>query len=226
MKKILVVEDDRAILKGLTDNLAGEHFEVESATDGQRGYAMAKGRKYDLILLDVMLPGLNGDEICRNLRAEANATPIIMLTSRKGEMDKVMGLERGADDYVTKPFSIRELTARINAVLRRQSTIVAAIDACSFDDVHIDFKKQEARKGKKKLDMTAKEYQLLRYFVEREGEVITRAKLLDDVWGYEATPTTRTVDNYILGLRKKIETQPAKPSHLLTVHTSGYKFVR
>jgi DNA-binding response OmpR family regulator len=226
MKKILIVEDDKAILKGLTDNLSAEHFEVVAATDGQRGYELAKARKLDVILLDLMLPLLNGNEVCKKLRSEGITTPIIMLTSKNTEMDKVMGLELGADDYVTKPFSVRELIARINAVLRRQSAIVAKLEECTFDDVYVDFKKQEARKGKKKIEMTAKEFELLRYFVEREGEVITRARLLDDVWGYEATPTTRTVDNYILGLRKKIETHPSKPAHLITVHTSGYKFAR
>jgi two-component system response regulator VicR len=173
-----------------------------------------------------MLPGLNGFEICKQLRMDGVKTPIIMLTGKGEEIDKVMGLEFGADDYVTKPFSVKELIARVKAVLRRQADIQTVLAEASFADVYVDFKKQEAKKGKKVLDLSAKEFQLLRYFAEREGQVISRNQLLDEVWGYEAMPTTRTVDNYILSLRKKIETNPSKPKHLVTVHTAGYKFVR
>ena len=168
----------------------------------------------------------NGKEICSDLRAAGVQTPILMLTSKKQETDKVLGLEIGADDYMTKPFSLRELTARVRALLRRQSAIQSTAHEAHFGDVHIDFDKQEGTKAKKKLKLTAKEYQLLKYFVEREGKVVSRDMLLDDVWGYEVTPTTRTVDNYILSLRKKIETVPSTPKHLLTVHTAGYKFVK
>jgi DNA-binding response OmpR family regulator len=226
MKRLLIVEDDQAILKGLKDNFAAEHFEVASESDGAKGYQTAKKRQFDAIILDVMLPSMNGMEICKQLRVDGIQTPILMLTSKGTELDKVMGLEIGADDYMTKPFSIRELLARIKALLRRQATVVNELNEYTFDDIHLDFKKQETRKGKKALDLTAKEYELLKYFVEREGQVITRPQLLDDVWGYEATPTTRTVDNYILGLRKKIEVSASKPKHLLTIHTAGYKFVR
>jgi len=148
-----------------------------------------------------------------------------MLTGKGEEVDKVLGLELGADDYLTKPFGVRELIARVKALLRRRNAGAQDIQECTFGDVYIDFKKQEARKGKKTLRMTAKEFELLKYFVLHEGEVVSRAKLLDDVWGYEETPTTRTVDTFILNLRKKIETKPADPKHLLTVHTVGYKFV-
>ena len=226
MKRILIIEDDIAILRGLKDNLEAEHFDVFSECDGAKGYQTAKKRLFDTILLDIMLPSMNGMEICKQLRTDGIQTPILMLTSKGTELDKVMGLEIGADDYLTKPFSIRELIARIKALLRRQATVVSNLDEYTFDDIHLDFKKQEARKEKKMLNLSAKEYELLKYFVEREGQVITRAQLLDDVWGYEATPTTRTVDNYILGLRKKLETHPAKPKHLLTIHTAGYKFVK
>ena len=226
MKRILIVEDDAAILRGLSDNLKAEHFEVVTAADGQEGYEMAKKRKCDLVILDIMLPNMTGFEICKQLRMDGVQTPILMLTGKGEEVDKVLGLELGADDYVTKPFSIKELIARVRSILRRQSEIRTEIAETTFGDIYVDFKKQEATRGKKCIDMSAKEFQLLKYFVEREGEVISRNQLLDDVWGYDVTPTTRTVDNYVLSLRKKIEANPSKPKHLLTVHTAGYKFVK
>ena len=226
MKRILIVEDDRSILRGLVDSFKAEHFDVETSSDGEEGYAAAGKHKVDVILLDVMLPSMNGFEICKKLRMDGVKTPILMLTGKGEEIDKVMGLEFGADDYVTKPFSVKELIARVKAVLRRQSDIQTVLTETSFADVYVDFRKQEAKKGKKDLDLSSKECQLLKYFAEREGQVISRNQLLDDVWGYEAMPTTRTVDNYILSLRKKIEQNPSKPKHLLTVHTAGYKFVK
>ena len=226
MKRILIVEDDPAILRGLTESISKEHYDVTAEMDGAVGYDRARKRKFDLVILDIMLPTMSGMDICRQLRADGVHTPILMLTSKGTELDKVMGLELGADDYMTKPFSVRELLARIHALLRRNSTLPTVISECSFGDVTVDFKKQEATRGKKLLKLSAKEFQILRYFVEREGEVIPRAQLLDEIWGYEVTPTTRTVDNYILALRKKIESNPSRPKHLLTVHTAGYKFVR
>jgi DNA-binding response OmpR family regulator len=226
MKTILIIEDDPSIQRGLHDALTEEHFSVLSASDGEKGYQTAKRENISLIILDLMLPNKNGKEICVDLRKAGVQTPILMLTSKKQEMDKVLGLEIGADDYMTKPFSIRELIARVKALLRRQSEIHSTISETKFGDVYVDFTKQEATKGKKKLKLSAKEFQLLRYFVEREGNVISRDALLDDVWGYDVTPTTRTVDNYILALRKKIEAAPSKPKHLLTIHTAGYKFVK
>ncbi len=226
MKTILIIEDDPAIQQGLHDALTEEHFSVLSSTDGEKGYQMAKRETVALIILDLMLPNKNGREICSELRGSGVQTPILMLTSKKQEMDKVLGLEIGADDYMTKPFSLRELIARVKALLRRHTEIHSAIDETHFSDVHVDFTKQEATKGKRKLKLSAKEFQLMKYFVEREGKVISRDTLLDDVWGYGVTPTTRTVDKYILSLRKKIETIPSKPKHLLTVHTAGYKFVK
>jgi DNA-binding response OmpR family regulator len=226
MKRILIIEDDNIILQGLCDTFTAEHYDVSGENDGLKGFQAAKKREFDLIILDVMLPSMNGIEICKLLRAEGNQAPILMLTSKGTLLDKVVGLEIGADDYVTKPFSLQELLARVKALLRRQTTIVSELTEYSFDDVYLDFVKQEARKGKKTLDLSAKEFELMKYFVEREGNVITRDQLLDDVWGYEATPTTRTVDNYILGLRKKIEVQSSKPKHFLTIHTAGYKFVK
>ncbi|HTX20124.1 MAG TPA: response regulator transcription factor [Bacteroidota bacterium] len=226
MKTILIIEDDPAIQQGLTEVLTEEHFKVLSATDGEIGYQMARRECVSLIILDLMLPGKNGRDICRDLRRDGVKTPILMLTSKKQEADKVLGLELGADDYVTKPFGVKELVARVRALLRRETLLPSAIVETRIDNLSIDFEKQEARRGKRSVSMSAREFQLLRYFVEREGNVITRAMLLDDVWGYDVTPTTRTVDNYILSLRKKIEHNPAKPSHLLTVHTAGYKFVK
>jgi DNA-binding response OmpR family regulator len=225
MKRILIIEDDTAILRGLKDNLATEHFEVLSESDGVRGYQAAKKSQFDTIILDIMLPSMNGMEICKQLRSDGIQTPILMLTSKGAELDKVVGLEIGADDYMTKPFSVRELIARINALLRRQSAIISEITEFSFGEIHLDFKKQEAWKGAKNIDLSAKEFELMKYFIQRQDQVVTRNQLLDDVWGYEITPTTRTIDNYILGLRKKIEKNPSRPIHLITVHTAGYKFV-
>jgi DNA-binding response OmpR family regulator len=173
-----------------------------------------------------MLPKKNGQDVCKQLRAEGVNTPILMLTSKSDEMDKVLGLELGADDYMTKPFSIRELHARIKALLRRHGEGKKDIDTIAFGNVDIDFKKQEANRKKQPLKLSAKEFEILKYFILHEGEVITRDMLLDEVWGYETFPTTRTVDNYILTIRKKIEDDPSEPKHLLTVHTAGYKFVK
>ena len=179
----------------------------------------------DLVILDLRLPDKNGEDVCRELRQAGLQIPILMLSSKKRETDKVVGLELGADDYVTKPFSIPELLARIKALLRRKGEISREIQECAFGKVEVDFKKQEAVKNKKPLKLSAKEFEILKFFVEHEGDVITRDMLLDKIWGYETYPVTRTVDNYILSLRKKIEDNPSEPKHLLTVHTAGYKFV-
>lgn len=226
MKRILVVEDDPAILKGLVAGLEEEHYEVLTAVDGERGYELGKKENIDLILLDIMLPGKNGQDVCRDLRKDGVNTLILMLTSKKQEIDKVLGLELGADDYVTKPFSMRELHARIKALLRRKQELRKEIDEYAFGSVQADFRKQEATRKGKSLKLSAKEFNILHFFVQREGEVVTREMLLNGVWGYENFPTTRTVDNYILSLRKKIEDNPSRPKHILTVHTTGYKFVK
>jgi DNA-binding response OmpR family regulator len=226
MKKILIVEDDPAILKGLISALNSEGYETVSASDGENGFKLGKTLNIDLIILDVMLPVKDGFEICKDLRKCGINTPILMLTSKKEEIDKVLGLEIGADDYMTKPFSIRELLARIKAILRRRSEIEKNIDEFSFSGINLDFRKMEAFKNGVAVKLSALEFKILKYLIEREGEVISRDKLLDDVWGYEAFPTTRTVDNYILSIRKKIETNPAEPIHILTIHKSGYKFVK
>ena len=225
MKRILIIEDDRAIIKGLEEFLEAEHYQIITAMDGEEGYQKALTEKPDLILLDLMLPSMNGQEICQKLRAESVMVPILMLTSKKEETDKVLGLELGADDYITKPFSIRELHARIKAHLRRTGMPKQDLDIFSFADITIDFKKQKTTKGSRQIKLSGKEYEILQLFIQHEEEVVTRDRLLDEVWGYDAYPTTRTVDNYILNLRKKIEDDPTNPKHLLTMHKSGYKFI-
>lgn len=226
MKKILIIEDDPATLTGIEETLKEEHFDVATVMSGQMGYDKAKEGKYDLIILDIMLPEKNGIEICKDLRKNNVNTPILMLTGKKEEIDKVIGLEIGADDYVTKPFSIRELVARVKALLRRPQEIQPEVEEYSFGDVYLNFKKQEAKKGAELIELSVMEYKVMKYFVQREGEVIERNKLLDEVWGYENYPSTRTVDNFILNLRKKIEDDHSNPKHLLTVHGAGYKFVK
>ena len=225
MKKVLVVEDDPGILRGLVDNLRAESYEVHEATDGQTGHQMARDSAYDLIVLDVMLPKMSGFEICSQLRKQGVSVPILMLTARGEESDRVHGLDLGADDYLTKPFSLRELLARVRALLRRAYPETPLPDDASFDDVVVDFRKYEASRGGKSLKLTRKEFGTLRYLVAREGEVVSRGDLLEEVWDYQEYPTTRTVDNHLASLRSKIEKEPANPRHLLTVHGVGYKFV-
>ncbi len=226
MRRILVIEDDPAIRKGLSSALQAEPYEVLTSADGEEGYQTAKKENVDLIILDLMLPRKNGQDICRDLRKEGISTPILMLTSKKQETDKVLGLELGADDYVTKPFSIRELLARIRALLRRKGELLKEIEEYSFGSVHIDFKKLEASRNGKPLKLTAREFNVLKFLIQHEREAVTRDMLLDEVWGYESYPDTRTVDNFVLSLRKKIETDPSDPKHLLTIPTVGYKFVK
>jgi DNA-binding response OmpR family regulator len=226
MQKILIIEDDAATITGLSDTLTEEHFEVSTAMTGLMGYEKAKEGGYDLIILDIMLPDKSGTDICKDLRRNGVSTPILMLTGKKEEIDKVLGLEIGADDYVTKPFSIRELVARIKAILRRPKEVKSKIDDYSFSDVYLNFKAQEAKKGDNSIDLSAMEFKVMQYFIQRENEVIERNKLLDEVWGYENYPSTRTVDNFILNLRKKIEEDHHNPKHLLTIHGAGYKFVK
>lgn len=226
MKRILIVEDDPAISRGLTDALREEHYEVVTEEDGEKGYKFAQNENIALIILDLMLPSKNGIEICTDLRKKGINTPILMLTSKKEEMDKVLGLEIGADDYVTKPFSVRELMARIKALLRRKQEIVKDIEEYAFGAVQIDFKKQVASKNNKPIDLSTTEFKILKYFIEHEGEVVTRDNLLDKVWGFDVFPTSRTVDNYILSIRKQIEENPSEPKHLITVPKAGYKFVK
>jgi DNA-binding response OmpR family regulator len=225
MSKILIVEDDVALLETLKAALETENYEIISATDGEQGLQLAQKEKVDLIILDLVLPSLNGYEICRKLRADGLMTPIIFLTGqKKEEIDKVLGLEVGADDYVTKPFGTKELLARIRAVLRRTKPEASEIEECSFGDVFINFRKQIATKEKKDIYLTAKEFGLLKLLVSHEGDVVSRDTILNEVWGYDKFPTTRTIDTFIHNLRQKIEDNPAKPKHLITFPWSGYKF--
>jgi DNA-binding response OmpR family regulator len=225
MKKILIIEDDLAIQKGVKDNLELENYEVMTESDGEAGLQAAIKQLPDLIILDLNLPSKSGYDICRELRSSGNNVPIIMLSARAEEADKVLGLELGADDYVTKPFSIRELLSRIKAVLRRKSEFEKETDSYFIDDIKIDFKKMEAYKGKKLIFMSLKEYEILKFFIKHKEEVVSRNMLLDEVWGYEVFPTTRTVDNYVMMIRKKIEKNPSIPKHILTIHSAGYRFV-
>ena len=224
LKTILVIEDEVNILRGLKDNLTFEGYDVITETNGHKGLQLALEKSPDLLLLDLMLPGLNGYDICRKVKQQKPEIPIIMLTARGQEVDKIVGLDLGADDYVTKPFSVPELMARIRAVLRRYQKEGKEIDDYSFGDVTLDFKKYEAMVAGKKAKLTAREFEIMKYFINHANEVVHRHDLLDEIWGYETFPTTRTVDNYILNLRKKFEKDPASPRHILSVHGVGYKF--
>jgi DNA-binding response OmpR family regulator len=225
MSRILVIEDDPAILRGLADSLKRESHDVLTAADGEAGYGMIGQKRPDLVILDLMLPKMSGYELCRRVRAEGVTTPILMLTARGEEGDRVLGLDLGADDYVTKPFSLRELLARVRALLRRAQPPRALIDELRVNDVAIDFRKYEATAGGRPLDLTRREFQLLRVLASRPGEVVTRPDLLDQVWGLDDYPTTRTVDTHIASLRAKIERDPANPERLLTMRGVGYKWV-
>ena len=224
-KRVLVIEDEPQMLLGLRDNLEIEGYEVLTAPDGQLGLELALSSRPDLVILDLMLPGRSGLEVCRELRGRGSAVPVIMLTARSQEIDKVIGLETGADDYLTKPFGVAELLARARAVLRRASGQAAAPQTCTIGDVDVDFRTHQAFKGGERLALTSREIDLLRYLVARRGEVVTREQILSDVWGLGEAPPTRTIDNFVAKLRQKIEREPHQPEHLLTVHGLGYKFV-
>lgn len=224
MRKVLVIEDDPAILRGVVDNLKFEGYEVQTATDGEAGYREQQIHKPDLIVLDVMLPRMNGLELCRKLRAEGLKTPVLMLTARTEESDRVLGLDLGADDYVTKPFSVREFLARVRALLRRTQTESKLPDSLRFADVDVDFRKYEARRKGKRVELTRKEFAILRLLASHAGEVVTRDHLLDEVWGYDVYPVSRTVDNHVASLRAKLERDPAEPAYIRTVHGVGYRF--
>jgi two-component system alkaline phosphatase synthesis response regulator PhoP len=224
VRKVLIVEDDEAMAVALQDGFRYEEFEVTHARDGAKGLELATSGSPDLIILDVMLPKMTGLDVCKKIRKDGNQVPIIMLTARGQEIDKVLGLKLGADDYVTKPFSFMELMARVEAVLRRVKGAHPELETYSFGDVDVDFRKGEARKAGELLDISPRELRLLQYLVENRGDVITRDQLLNAVWDYESAPFTRTVDMHIAKLRKKIEDSPADPRFIVTVHRVGYKF--
>jgi DNA-binding response OmpR family regulator len=223
--KILVVEDEPKMVAGLRDNFEFEGYEVITAADGVEGLQRALEDTPDLVVLDVMMPRLSGLEVCKQLRAQRSSIPIIMLTARGQEVDKVVGLELGADDYVTKPFSIRELLARVKAVLRRTAVVPHNQDQHSFGDVEVDLRRCRVLRSGKAIDISSKEFELLKYFVCHSGETLSRDRLLEEVWGYENYPTTRTVDTHLVRLRQKLEPNPEDPRYFLTVHGTGYRFV-
>jgi len=224
VKKLLVIEDDAAMTVALHDGFEFEQYAVDTATDGEEGLRLASRNSYDLVILDVMLPKKSGLDVCKELRERGNRTPVIMLTARGQEIDKIVGLKLGADDYVTKPFSFIELLARVEAVMRRAQRGRGA-DQVQFGEVMLDFRTYEATRRGAPLELTPREFSMLRYFLDHANEVISREALLDHVWGYDPSAFTRTVDTHIARLRQKIEPTPGEPRHLITIHRVGYKFV-
>jgi DNA-binding response OmpR family regulator len=222
MKRILIVEDEPSIALALDDDLRREGYETEVAADGDTAAQKARSREWDLILLDVMLPGKDGFEVCRELRRAGIRTPVLMLTAKTHEAEKVLGLELGADDYVTKPYSARELRARVKALLRRSAAQTAEV--CRFGDAELDFNRCQLRRGGKVMELTTLEYKLLAAFVKRSGHVLTREQLLDQVWGPGTHVTDRVVDNQVTNLRKKIEPEPDRPRYLVALRGLGYRF--
>ena len=224
MPKILIIEDEESILMALEDHLTLEGYEVETARDGISGFRIARESKLDLVILDIMLPGMDGFEVCKGLRREGVETPILMLTAKGQEIDKVLGLELGADDYVTKPFSPRELGARIKAILRRGRSAPATADTYSFGNVEVDFRKYEATRKGEPLEMTKLEFDLLKYLIEHRHEAVSRSDILDHLWDDPGSVFPRTVDTHIANLRRKLEDDPAAPRHLIQVRGVGYRF--
>lgn len=224
MTKILIIEDEPNMVSGLRDNFEFEGYEVAAAFNGVEGLERALEGSPDLVLLDVMMPKMSGLDVCKQLKSKRPSLPIIMLTARGQEVDKVVGLELGADDYVTKPFSIRELLARVKAVLRRVPQGSNG-DHVGFSDVEVDMKGCRVTRRGELIELSAREFELLKYFVRHSGETLSRDRLLNEVWGYDKFPTTRTVDAHIVRLRQKLEPNPEQPQFFLTVHGTGYKFV-
>lgn len=223
--RILLVEDDRGLRLTLTHRLASEGHEVQTAADGEDGLRKALSGAYDLVILDVMLPAKSGFEVCRELRAAGSEVPVLMLTARGQLDDKVAGLRLGADDYLTKPFEMAELLARVEARLRRGRASETRDVEHHFGDVVVDVRGTDVFRAGEKVEVSAKEFKLLLYFLEHRGETLSREELLGRVWGYDATPTTRTVDMHVAWLRRKLEVDAADPQFILTVRGLGYKFV-
>lgn len=224
---ILLIEDEPGLVLTLTDRLESEGYTLETAHDGDAGLHLAQTKPFDAIILDIMLPRKNGFDVCRDLRQQGNRTPILMLTARGQVVDKVVGLKLGADDYLTKPFEMMELLARIEALLRRVQPGTPAsggTEAFQFDVVQVDFKRAEVLRNRLPVELSAREFKLLQYLIEHRGRTISRDELLDEVWGYNAMPSTRTVDVHIAWLRQKLEPNPRHPRFILTVHGLGYKF--
>ena len=223
--RLLLVEDEPGLQLALSDRLIAEGYRVETASDGDTAVYRATGEPFDLIVLDVMLPGRDGFDVARTVRQQGVQTPILMLTARGQVVDRVVGLKLGADDYLTKPFEMIELLARLEALLRRAPASTVALERFQFGEVLVDVRKAEVTRGGTPVDLSAKEFHLLCYFLEHRGATISREELLQQVWGYQSTPSTRTVDVHIAWLRQKLETNPRVPQYILTVHGLGYKFV-
>jgi len=225
-KRILLVEDEPGLVLTLTDRLTAEGYELEAATTGEDALAKASAGNFDLIVLDVMLPGKSGFDVCRELRGDGVDTPILFLTARGEIADKVLGLKLGGDDYLTKPFDMLELTARVDALLRRSKPgETSSSERVRFGDIDVDFRKAEVTRAGEPCDLSALEFKLLKYFIENRGATLSRDELLNRVWGYESMPYSRTVDVHVSGLRQKIEANPSRPQFVVTVHRLGYKFV-
>ena len=224
MPRLLLVEDEPGLVMTLTDRLAAEGYEVVSAVDGETGLQRASTEAFDVVLLDGMLPGRDGYDVCRSLRQRNVQTPILMLTARGQVVDRVVGLKLGADDYLVKPFEMAELLARVEALLRRAPTAPVPAESYQFGDIRVDFRKAEVTRGGAPVDVSAREFKLLKYFIEHRGATLSRDELLNEVWGYNAMPTTRTVDVHIAWLRQKLEANPRRPEHIHTIHGLGYKF--
>ncbi len=226
MKKILIIEDEENMVKGLRFNLEARDYAVVAAFDGETGLKKAVDERPDLIILDLMLPGLNGYEVCKKLKESSPEIPIVMLTAKSQESDIITGLDLGADDYITKPFSVLELLARINALLRRSNPNSSIPEVFQVGNLKINFRKYEAHKHGKSLKLSPREFEILRYLIENQGEIVSRDDLLNQVWGYESFPFTRTIDAHIATLRKKIEERPEEPEMIITIHGKGYKFLK
>jgi two-component system, OmpR family, alkaline phosphatase synthesis response regulator PhoP len=223
--RVLLVEDEPGLVMTLTDRLIAEGYEVESVGNFASAIERGASATHDLILLDVMLPGGSGFDVCRSLRQKGVQTPILMLTARGQVVDRVVGLKLGADDYLVKPFDMAELLARLEALLRRAPTASATPDGFRFADIAVDFRRAEVTKNGQRVELSAREFKLLRYFIEHRGATLSRDELLNEVWGYNAMPSTRTVDVHVAWLRQKLETNSRHPQHVITVHGLGYKFV-
>ena len=222
---IAIIDDDNSVRKSVAVNLEQEGFKVLEAEDGEKGISLVEEKKPDVIILDIKMPRKDGFQVCKALRNKGISTPLILLTARSEEVDKVLGLELGAADYLAKPFGMLELVARVKALLRRNKS-TKELEKVEFSGIKIDFKAYKAEKESKPIDLSAREYRLLKCLIAKKGSVVTRDELLDEVWGYNTYPTTRTVDNHIARLRQKIEEKNSKtPKHILTVHGVGYKFV-
>ncbi len=223
--RILLVEDEPALVLTLTDRLEAERFEIETAGDGERALARLGQASFDLVILDVMLPGRDGFEVCRDLRARGLSLPVLMLTARAQVVDRVVGLRLGADDYLVKPFDMSELLARIEALLRRGRPAAGRAERTyAFGDVRVDFRRAEVVRQGQPVPLSGMEFKLLSYFIEHRGALLSRNELLDKVWGYDAVPQTRTVDVHVSALRQKLERVPAHPEFIVTVHRQGYRF--